>query len=232
MKNSNKSAQLAGVINLMKIVNAVAPSYDSIKSEVAELRKWNRNLSRRELAELYGNRLRNKYTSVGVATSLPGAIPGFGTAAQVAIEAGTISGDLALMLRWMAAGCYGIGLIYEKDIRSEFNQEFVKILGIWCGVIKAAKDCTVKVATKATVSIINRNVSGKVLNKINQKVGFTLFTKYGTKRGGIALGKLIPFGVGAAISGAFNFSTMNGFKTSAINYFGGSPDEVYIVDES
>lgn len=232
MKNSNKSSNLASVFNLMAIVNAVAPSYESIKTEVSELRRSNRNLSRLELANLYGNRLRNKYTSVGVATSLPGAIPGFGTAAQLAIEAGTISGDLALMLRWMAAGCYGIGLIYEKDIRSEFNQEFVKILGIWCGVIKAAKDCSVKVATKAAVSYFNRNVSGKVLNKINQKVGFTLVTKYGAKRGGIALGKLIPFGIGAAISGGFNFSTMNGFKASAIKYFGGSPDEVYIVEES
>ena len=40
--------------------------------------------------------------------------PGIGTVAQVAIEAGTISGDTLLMLRYMAAINYGIALIYGK----------------------------------------------------------------------------------------------------------------------
>ena len=75
---------------------------------------------------------------------MPSTIPGVGTAAQIGIEAATISGDLALMLRWMAGTCYGVGLIYEKDIESEFSQEFLKILGLWSGVIESAKIGTEK----------------------------------------------------------------------------------------
>ncbi len=217
--------------NLLSIVNTVAPSFESIETEVSELKRSYASLNRHELADKYANRLRSKYTSVGVASALPSVIPGVGTAVQLAVEAGTISGDLALMLRWTAATCYGVAHIFEKDIRSEFNQEYVVVLGRWCGAIKIVKDASVRFGQKAGLSFVTKNISGKVLREINKRVGFTLLTKFGTKRGGIALGKLIPFGVGAAISGAFNFSTMSGFKKSAIEYFGDGDDAIYAVAE-
>lgn len=206
-------------MDLLTIVNAVSPSYESVQTEIAELRKSYPRKSNEQLANIFGNRLRRKYTSVGVVSALPSAIPGVGTAVQVVTEVTTISGDLTLMLRWMAANCYGIALIYEKDISSEFNQEFVRVLGLWCGAIQVAKVGTTKLATKIAVVQFNRNVSGKVLQKINQRVGRTLLTKFGSKRGGIALGKLIPIGIGVIVGGGFNYFTMNSFKKSAIEYF-------------
>ena len=218
-------------MDLLTIVNAVSPSYDSVKTEIAELKKSYSKKTKLQLADLYGNRLRKKYTSVGVASALPSVIPGVGTAAQIAVEVTTISGDLALMLRWMAANCYGIALIYDKDINAEFNQEFIRVLGVWCGVIQASKLATTKIATKVAVVQFNKNVSGKVLQKINQRVSTTIVTKYGTKRGGIALGRLIPFGVGALIGGGFNYSTMNKFKKSAIEYFKADEETEFIMYE-
>lgn len=206
-------------MDLLTIVNAVSPSYESVQTEISELRRSYPRKSNEQLAHIFGNRLRRKYTSVGVVSALPSAIPGVGTAVQVATEITTISGDLTLMLRWMAANCYGIALIYDKDISSEFNQEFVRVLGLWCGAIQVAKVGTTKLATKIAVVQFNRNVSGKVLQKINQRVGRTLLTKFGSKRGGIALGKLIPVGIGVIIGGGFNYFTMNSFKKSAIEYF-------------
>lgn len=206
-------------MDLLTIVNAVSPSYESVQTEISELRRSYPRKSNEQLAHIFGNRLRRKYTSVGVVSALPSVIPGVGTAVQVATEITTISGDLTLMLRWMAANCYGIALIYDKDISSEFNQEFVRVLGLWCGAIQVAKVGTTKLATKIAVVQFNRNVSGKVLQKINQRVGRTLLTKFGSKRGGIALGKLIPVGIGVLIGGGFNYFTMNSFKNSAIEYF-------------
>ena len=206
-------------MDLLSIVNTVAPSYESIKTEIAELKRSYPNKSNDQLADLFGNRLKRKYTSVGMASALPSVIPGLGTGVQIAVEVSTVSGDLALMLRWMAANCYGIAMIYGKDIESEFNQEFVRLLGVWCGVIQFAKAGTTKIATKVALVQFNKNVSGKVLQKINQKVGTTIFTKFGTKRGGIAIGKLIPLGIGVAIGGTFNYFTMNNFKKSAIQYY-------------
>lgn len=218
-------------MDLLTIVNAVSPSFDSIKTEITELKKSYPNKTKDELADLFGNRLRKKYTSVGLASALPSVIPGFGTAVQIATEVTTISGDLALMLRWMASNCYGIALIYDKDINSEFNQEFVRVLGVWCGVIQSAKVVSTKIATKVAVVQFNKNVSGKVLQKINQRVGTTILTKYGAKRGGIAIGKLIPFGIGALIGGGFNYHTMNQFKKSAIEYFKVGNEAEFIMYE-
>jgi hypothetical protein len=218
-------------MDLLTIVNAVSPSFDSIKTEIAELKKSYPNKTKDELADLFGNRLRKKYTSVGLASALPSVIPGIGTAVQIATELTTISGDLALMLRWMASNCYGIALIYDKDINAEFNQEFVRVLGVWCGVIQSAKVVSTKIATKVAVVQFNKNVSGKVLQKINQRVGTTILTKYGAKRGGIAIGKLIPFGIGALIGGGFNYHTMNQFKKSAIEYFKVGNEEEFIMYE-
>lgn len=49
-----------------------------------------------------------------------------------------------------------------------------------------------------------KKIPGTVLTKINQKVGFRLLTKFGTK-GVINIGKAIPL-VGGVISGGFDFA--------------------------
>ena len=216
-------------INLVSIIDSLAPSNEYIAQETEELKYLNPKLSNDELARKWGKRIRNNYTSVGVATALPSAIPGIGTAVQVAIEAGTISADLALMLRWMGKLCKGISIIYGNNPTLSINQDLVNILGLWSGVIDVAKNATKRVGTKVAVTQFNKRVTGKALAKVNKRVGTTIITKYGTKRGGIALGKLIPFGVGAAVAGGFNYFTFNSFMKSAIDYYKNDYD--YIVFE-
>ena len=171
-----------------------------------------------ELAEGYGNRICWKFTSVGVVSALPSVIPGLGTGAQIVIEGGSISADLALMLRWMGSLTCGIGYIYGRDMSTNFNQDYVKILGLWCGVLKTAEQATKRVATKVAVSQFNK-IPGKIFIKINQKLGTTIITKYGTKRGGIAIGRLVPFGIGSIVGGTFNNVTMKTFKKKETAYY-------------
>lgn len=206
-------------MDILDFVKAVAPSFKSIKKEINELRKSYPTKNKHELSELYGKRLKRKYTSIGVASALPSTIPAIGTTVQMGIEIGTSAGDLALMLRWMAANCYGIAIIYEKDISAEFNEEFIKILGLWCGAIHFVKKETTVFIRKAAVVYFNKKVTSKILQQINKKVGVAIFTKYGSRRGGIALGKLIPFGVGVLVGGTFNYYTMKRFNITAIEYF-------------
>jgi hypothetical protein len=215
--------------NLLTIINFVAPKYEDIFNEVEDLKSSYPKLTKSELSNKFAKRIRNKYTSVGVASALPSVIPGVGTVAQIAIEGGAISGDLILMLRGMSRMCYGIGMINDKDMKQGFNQDLITILGIWSGVIVPAKIATEKLATKIAVVQFNKRVTGKMLQKINQRVGTTIVTKYGTKRGAVALGKLIPFGVGAVIGGSFNYSTMKGFSLAAKSHYEASEDIEYVV---
>ena len=203
----------------MWLTETVQPSRDALIQEIGEFRTAHPDWDRDRLAAKWANRICWLYAGEGAATALPGAVPGLGTLAQVGVEGVAISADLAYMLRCMAGMCMGIGHIYHRDLDAPFNQEFVRVLGLWCGVLSLSKEATARVATKVAIAQFKK-VPGEVFKRINRKVGTTLVTKYGTKRGGIAVGRLIPFGVGTLVGGGFNLATMKGFKAAALRYYG------------
>jgi hypothetical protein len=49
-------------------------------------------------------------------------------------------------------------------------------------------------------------VSTQALQTLNRRLGRTIITKYGTKRGVVALGTAFPFGIGAAIGAGGNYA--------------------------
>lgn len=211
-----EQSQLTTIV--MRAVAGLQPSATDVARHIDDLRKAHPSLSRDALAAKWSNKICWRYASEGAATALPGAIPGLGTSIQVAIEAGAISADLAYMLRCMAGLTIGVGLIYGRDTESSFNQDFVRVLALWCGVLKLSKETTVRLASKVAIARFKK-VPALVFKRINQKVGVTIITKYGTKRGGVAIGRLVPFGVGVVVGGGFNLATMKGFKRAAVSYY-------------
>ncbi|AWH85328.1 hypothetical protein HYN59_09450 [Flavobacterium album] len=205
-------------MDLHKLILRVMPSFADIRRDIGMLRLNNPAKTPAELSRLYINKARNKYTSVGVASALPGVIPGLGTVAQVAMEAGAVSADIALMLRWMASICYGTGLIYGKDTQADFEDEFTVVLGIWAGVVLPENAAMAK-GEKITIEHFDKHITDRIRNRMNQKIGRKLVTKYGSKRGGAVLGRLIPFGIGAAVGGTFNYFTLQRFGKAADDYF-------------
>lgn len=216
-------------MDLHQLILKVMPHFHDIRHEVVQLRHANPGKSPHALSQLYISKTRNKYASVGAVSALPGAIPGLGTAAQIAIETGAISADVALMLRWMAATAYAIGLIYAKDTEHDFEEEFTIVLGIWAGVVLPEKAAQAK-GEKLSVGHFDRHITERIQNRLRQKVARKLATKYGSKRGGAALGRLIPFGIGAVVGGYFNYTTMQNFGKAADDYF--KPGEKdYVISE-
>ena len=216
-------------MDLHKLILKVMPSFQTIRNDVHELRQSHKSLPPGRLSKLYGSRVRNKYASIGAATALPGVIPGLGTAAQIAVEAGAISADLVFMLRWMASVCYATGLIYGKDIEKDFEDEFTVVLGIWAGVVTVGKTSAAK-GDKLSINHFDKHIADRIRNRMNQKIGRKLLAKYGSKRGGAALGRLIPFGVGAVVGGTFNYLTLQRFARAADDYFS-SPAKEYTVSD-
>ncbi|HPQ72194.1 MAG TPA: hypothetical protein PKW95_23940 [bacterium] len=202
----------------LSLTETVKPDESKIAAALDDYRKAHPTWSKDELAEKWADRVCWLYASEGAVSALPGAIPGLGTGVQIAVEAGAISADLVYMIRCMAGMVGGVAMVYERDIRSYFNDEFIKVLGMWCGVLLPVGEATVRIASKVAIAQFKR-VPGEVFKKINRRVGTTILTKYGTKRGGIAVGRLIPFGVGAIVGGGFNLATMKGFKVASMKYF-------------
>jgi hypothetical protein len=212
---SDQSALTAFVLKTMETLQ---PNSDDVARHIADLRSAHPSLSKDALANKWADKICWRFASEGAATALPGVIPGLGTAAQIGIEGCAISADLTYMLRCMAGLSIGVGQIYERDTDASFNQDFVRVLGVWCGVLNLGKETTVRISSKVAIAQFKK-VPSEIFKRINKRVGTTIVTKYGAKRGGIAIGRLIPFGVGAVVGGGFNLATMKGFKKAAIKYY-------------
>jgi uncharacterized protein (DUF697 family) len=129
----------------------------------------------------------------------------------VAIPA-NIVGVMYVQVRMIAAIAH-IGGYDLKDDR-------VKALVYTCIAGNAAKDIMkdigIVVGRKLTENAI-RNISGKTIMAINQKIGFRLLTKFGEK-GIVNLGKTVPI-VGGIIGALLDSATTNSIGNIARNTF-------------
>ncbi len=62
------------------------------------------------------------------------------------------------------------------------------------------------------------------IHAVNKVLGRHFVTKYGTKQGILVLGRVIPFGIGAAIGGAANAAFSQGIVKASDRAFGPPPE--------
>ena len=209
---------------IMKLIRMLAPDPESVLKDVKELKARYPKAPLEKLAEWFADRSRRLYTAYGVASALPSAIPGIGTAVQVGVETGTITADLALMVRHMARMTMGVAAIFGRNLKGFDVQEFLKLLGVWCGALAPVGEAVIRAGVKGAIYVIEKTLPREIALKVNGKIGAMVIAKVGAKRGGTSACRFIPFGVGAICGGAFNYATMTGFKRAAINYFRDPPE--------
>lgn len=128
-----------------------------------------------------------------------GFVNGFGGFLTMPITIpANIGSVMYVQMRMIACTAYIAGY----DLNSDQTQTFVYACLAGVALNDLFKQFGMKFGMKITENMIKK-IPGKFLVKINQKVGFRFITKFGEK-GLINLGKMIP-GVGAAISGGFDF---------------------------
>ena len=138
--------------------------------------------------------IRNQITKC--ATS--GFITGFGGFITMPVTLpANITSVIYVQMRMIACTSYMAGF----DLNSDQTQTLVYACLAGVAVNNVMKQASIKFGVKFANGLIKK-IPGKVLIKINQKVGFRFATKFGTK-GIINLGKLIP-GVGAVIGGGLD----------------------------
>lgn len=211
-----RNSSLIQALETMKVF----PKPGEVESTVAAIRARQPNGEPRELARRVVRSTTARLTGVGAVAALPGAVPGPGTAAQIALTGSTITGETWLILRNLTAMQLTVAALYGHDIRhADRRDELVVIWGLETGVIVPATEAGKRIGTKIAVKQFNQKVSGAIFKKINQKLGTTVLTKWGAKRGGVAVGRLIPFGVGSVVGGGVNYLTARGFGAAAVRYY-------------
>ena len=208
----------------------ILPNEDDLRGMVeyiAGLKARSPGSQNRRLAEsLIGQRSKRAGTA-GAVAALPGAFPGIGTLAQLGIAGTTFTGEVWYLLKQISFLHYEIAACYEQDLfREEVLHDLLLAWGLTTGAVIPAREATKRVGSRVFVSQFDKRVPGSWLRILNKKLATTVFTKFGTKRGAIALGKLIPLGVGVGINAAANYFTIRGFGRSSLRIY--EEEEVFI----
>lgn len=184
--------------DIMKILDSC---YDKCRNGVSKVSPnvedmANEYLRRYETKELACKAmLKNQVTKC----TTSGFITGFGGIITMPVTLpANVASVLYVQMRMIACAAYMAG--FELD--SDETQTFVYACLAGVAVNEVVKQASIKFGIKFANGLIKK-IPGKVLTKINQKVGFRFITKFGTK-GIVNLGKLLP-GVGAVVGGGLDF---------------------------
>lgn len=153
--------------------------------------------------------IRWQNTKAGAAGFVTG-LGGF-TTLPVAIPANLVS-VLYLQIRMIAA----IAKMGGHDLRSDKVRTLVLACLAGDATMEILRDVGVQVGKKAVQLAINK-ISGAVITKINQAIGFRLVTKAGSQ-GVVNLTKMVPF-IGGVIGGAFDATVTNMIGNTARDIF-------------
>jgi len=177
-----------------KAINGVA-GLDSA-SELAESYKNNGSLHDQCNALI-------RWQNTKAATS--GFVTGLGGLALMPVTLpANITSVLYVQIRMIAA----IAHLAGHDLKDDRVKTMVYVCLVGSGATEILKNVGIQVGKKVATNAI-KNISGKVITQINQKVGFRLVTKFGEK-GVINLGKAIP------LLGGFIGATVDSLTTNII----------------
>ena len=160
-----------------------------------------------------------------------GVLTGFGGFITMPVTLPANVGSVIYMqMRMIACTAY----MANYELSSDQTQTFIYACLAGVGVNHLVKQVGIKFCVKFANNLIKK-IPGKVLVKINQKVGFRFITKFGTK-GLINLGKLLP-GVGAVVGGGLDLAETKIIADRAYKWFfegdfsvKGEEDEVIDAD--
>lgn len=142
-----------------------------------------------------------------------GFLTGFGgvITMPVAIPA-NVGSVIYVQMRMIACIAY----MTDYKLNSDQTQTFVYACLAGVAVNGFLKQAGIKFGVKCANGLIKK-IPGKILTKINQKVGFRFITKFGTK-GIVNLGKLLP-GVGAIVGGGLDLVETKVIADRAYSWF-------------
>ncbi|MGN1103869.1 MAG: EcsC family protein [Candidatus Coproplasma sp.] len=173
-----------------------------------------------ELAADYLNKYKTKETACKamitnqiIKCTTSGFLTGFGGFITLPVTLpANVTSVLYVQMRMISCIAYMAGM----ELNSDSTQTFVYACLAGVTVNEIVKQVGIKFGIKFATSMVKK-IPGKVLTKINQKVGFRFLTKFGSK-GLINIGKCVPF-VGAVVGGSFDLVETKVIADRAYHWF-------------
>ena len=156
----------------------------------------------------------------GAATGGAAAVPGVGTATAMAATAADLGwftlriADLILTI----AALHG----HQRASIEERRAWILSVLAFGEGSAAGFSRMAGEVGQDLGRKAVGRIPAG-VLRAINRKLGRRVLTRFGTRRGVLTLGRVLPFGIGAAVGGSANYMSVQAIGRHADTFFRSVP---------
>jgi hypothetical protein len=171
-------------------------------------------LDREALARYLTRRRAKAAAGAGAVTSVPGVVPGFGTAAQlvtsVVDSAALIYSEVALILE--------LAHVFGRDLR-QHDERRLDLL------VVLARDAKVRLpdelVRRARAGDVNGPVPREAVGELNRQIGTRVVRRVAERRARVLLGRELPLGVGMAIGAGTNYRAMSGVGRTALRFYTG-----------
>ena len=174
--------------------------------------------------------IRSRMTALGAAAGATAAAPAVGTG----IAMSALVGELGVVALQTTDMVMAIGAAYgHTDATPDERRAWVlAVLAFGDDAAEEfatlAREMGVKIADGRALDIANEAIIGggagqmatvDALRRINTALAAQVLKKWGTRRGAATVGKLLPFGIGAAVGGSANFFMIREFAKQAERFF-------------
>lgn len=180
-------------------------------------------------SEAIADPIKKKMTALGAAAGATAAAPGVGTTAAMgalAAELGVVALQITDMVMAIGAA-YGhtdasaderrawvlAVLAFGEDAAEEFAT-LARDIGL-----KLGDSAAIEMATEAVEGGAGQVVTIDALRRINAALVAQVLRKWGARRGAATLGKLLPFGIGAAVGGSANYLLLRELSNQTDDFF-------------
>jgi hypothetical protein len=214
-----RRSSLLGLFRTVRILPS-EQELEDIFQRVLGLKSHRPGWTNRQVARWYiGYRARHA-GAAGAIAALPGAFPGLGTATQIVISGVTFTPEIWFLLREMVHLHYEVAAAFDQDLHDEdIRADILLAFGMTTGAVFPARESAKRLGAKVAVTQFRAHVAGRWFQLLNRRLGVTVLTKFGTQRGGIAVGRLIPLGVGVGINTAINYATIRHFGRRSLQIY-------------
>jgi hypothetical protein len=206
------SVRLAGATE-HAIEEIVRRRSDAIKNAVEVERLRHPGIAPRDLARVLVYQ-RSKIAAIaGGVSSLPGAFPGVGTAAEI----GAGLADTVALVYAQVALVLAVAAAFDHDLSAHDARaaDVRVVLALDAGAAKFGQRGVVELADGGRLDPKDRSLS----EELNRELGALVVKRTARRRARTLLGREIPFGVGVAIGAGANFKAMRHTGRTALRYY-------------
>ncbi len=149
---------------------------------------------------------------LGTATGVVGSIPGAGTATALTVGVA----DIGWVTVRNADVIFTIAALHGRT-EAEVEERTAWVLAVL--VFGDAAAASFQQLERELGKKAASSVTSATFKKINKAIAKKVFKGYGTKKGILALGKALPFGLGAVVGGASSYSGLKALIRDADRFF-------------